>query len=286
MAPGYGGVTMSTPFPRGADRPDEDGAVQLHLRDGSRVLVRPIRPEDKARLEQGLDWLSPRSRYLRFHSQVQRLTASQLTYLTEIDHHDHEALVALDPDRPDLPGVGVARYIRTDEDPTIAEAAVTVVDDYQGRGIGTALLGLLEPLARERGIHTFRNYVLAENRTMLDIFTQLDGELVLEGPGLYRVDVPIPEDPAAQPDTPAGRWVTSVGRAQGPERDGSWAYPVLWLVRRLREELPLPHPSRLLKAFAADEPLDLEMEDGELDGPELERAGKDVPAGPPGPAER
>lgn len=278
---------MSPSLPRTAD-PDEGGAVELRLRDGSRVLVRPIRPEDRDRLQQGLEWLSPRSRYLRFHSQVQRLTASQLTYLTEVDHHDHEALVALDPDRPDLPGVGVARYIRLEQDPSVAEAAVTVVDDYQGRGIGTALLGMLEPLARERGIHTFRNYVLAENRTMLDIFSQLDGELVLEGPGLYRVDVPIPEDPAAQPDTPAGRWVASAARSQAAsaEREGSWAYPVLWLVRRLREELPVPHPSRLLKAFAADQPLDLGLADGELDGQELERAGKEVPAGPSGPAER
>ena len=257
---------VDPPAQGGSEDLPEDAGVLLHLRDGSRVLVRPIRPEDRTRLEQGMEWLSPRSRYLRFHSMVQRLTSSQLTYLTEVDHHDHEALVALDPDRPDLPGVGVARYIRLEEDPTIAEAAVTVVDDYQGRGIGTALLGLLEPLARERGIHTFRNYVLAENTAMLDIFRQLDGELVPEGSGLYRVDVPIPEDPGAQPDTPAGRWVASVGRAQQPERDGSWAYPVLWLVRRLREELPVPHPSRLLKAFAADEPLDLELSEEDVSG--------------------
>lgn len=226
---------------------------EVSLRDGSRVWVRPIRPEDRAKLEQGLQWLSPRSRYMRFHTQVDRLTRTQLDYLVNVDHADHEALVALDPDRPDQPGVAVARYIRLPEEPHVAEAAITVIDSYQGRGIGTALIGLLEQLAHQRGITTFRNYVLAENTAMLQIFRELDGEVVRESAGLYRVDVPVPGADQEQPDTPAGRWVASIGR-HDPDRREAWAYPMVWFMRLLGGPEPDPQrlgESRLLKRWAA-----------------------------------
>lgn len=228
-----------------------DDVHEVGLRDGSRMWVRPIRDDDRSRLEEGLRWLSPRSRYLRFHSQVDRLTQSQLDYLVQVDHHDHEALVALDPDLPDQPGVAVARYIRTEADPRIAEAAITVVDSHQGRGIGTALIALLEELAHQRGITTFRNYVLAENAAMLEIFRQLDGDVQRESPGLYRVDIPVPGPGEAQPDTPVGRWVASLGR-HPKEAQQAWAYPLMWLLRRMGGMTghPLDGESRLLKNWA------------------------------------
>ena len=226
---------------RSPSHPDEDprSVDEVRLRDGSRMWVRPIRPTDRTRIEEGLQLLSPRSRYLRFHSAIQRLSSSQLDYLTKVDHHDHEALIALDPDIEGAPGIGVARYIRLAEDPTIAEAAVTVLDDYQGRGIGTTLLGKLEPLAWERGIRTFRNYVLAENKAMLEIFAQLDGTFVREEAGVYRVDVPIPEPDAEQPDTPAGKWIASVAASQ-PADMHAWAYPFGWLVERADDAVRQP----------------------------------------------
>jgi GNAT superfamily N-acetyltransferase len=172
---------------------------EVTLRDGTRALVRPIRPDDKERLQKGLQLLSPRSRYLRFHTPVDHLTEAQLRYLTEIDYHDHMAWVALNPDEPDEPGMGVGRYVRLREDPTIAEAAVTVLDRYQGRGLGTILLQLLAASAAENGIRTFRNYVLAENRTMLDLLDEVGASRVDEGSGVYRIDVPLPEEPSRQP---------------------------------------------------------------------------------------
>ncbi len=232
--------------------PVPEGMRELRLRDGSRVWVRPIREEDRERIVTGLSWMSERSRYLRFHSAVSELTPRQLDYLVDVDHEDHEALVAVDPDRDGMPGVAVARYIRLKEDPTVAEAAITVIDAYQGRGIGTAMIGMLEPIAHEQGIRTFRNYVLAENEAMLEIFRQLDGELVEEGSGMYRVDVPVPGEGDRQPDTPAGRWVASVGRNTHSRMD-SWAYPLIWLVRKVAgsEEEPSAGPSRLLKSWAS-----------------------------------
>jgi GNAT superfamily N-acetyltransferase len=169
------------------------------LRDGSRALVRPILPEDKWRLAAGLKLLSPRTRYLRFHADVTALSDEQLAYLTEIDYHDHMAWVALDPDDPDFPGLGVARYVRLAEDPTVAEAAVTVMDEFQGRGLGTTLLRALATSAIENGIRTFRNYVLADNEQMLAIFDQVGAQRTEIEPGILQVDVSLPDDPALLP---------------------------------------------------------------------------------------
>jgi GNAT superfamily N-acetyltransferase len=171
----------------------------VSLRDGTKALVRPIRPDDRWRLVEGLKLLSPRSRYLRFHTDLDAFTDEQLTYLTEVDHHDHEAFVALDPDDPDAPGWAVARYVRLASDPTVAEAAVTVVDDRQGQGLGTILLRMLAAAAIEHGIRTFRNYVLVENEAMLEVFDQVGAQRHEIEPGVLQVDVALPDDPARLP---------------------------------------------------------------------------------------
>lgn len=182
------------------DRPCGSDVV---LRDGTPAHIRPIRPDDKERLQRGLQQLSPRSRYLRFHAPVTRLSDQQLRYLTEIDYADHMAWVAVDPQHPEDPGMGVARYVRLPDEPTVAEAAVTVADQHQGKGLGTLLLDRLTATARANGIRTFRNYVLAENRPMLEIFDHLGGVRISEGAGVHRVDVellPAAEDVSKQPD--------------------------------------------------------------------------------------
>jgi GNAT superfamily N-acetyltransferase len=82
-----------------------------------------------------------------------KLTEGMVRYLTEIDHHDHEAIIALDEQTGE--GIGVARYVRDQERPEVAEVAVTVIDDWQGRGLGTLLLEVISARAREEGITTF-----------------------------------------------------------------------------------------------------------------------------------
>lgn len=195
--------------------------MHVALRDGTPAVVRPIGPGDKQRLQEGLRLLSPRSRFLRFHSGIDRLTAEQLRYLTEVDGHDHVAWVALNPDEPDEPGMGVARYVRLRADPAVAEVAVTVADRYQGRGLGTILLAVTARSAAESGIRTFRSYVLADNEVMLGVFDGLQATRTADGGGLYRVDMPLPADPDDLPGTPAAE----VLRASARERSSRLRLP-------------------------------------------------------------
>ncbi len=163
------------------------GEIAVTLRDGSRVTVRPIRPEDAEALRAGFERLSDESRYRRFLSPMSHLSEPMLRYLTEVDHHDHEALVAVGDDGTLL---GVARSVRSRSDPRVAEAAVTVADDWQGRGMGTALLGILADRARAEGIHHFTALMLATNREMFELFEDLGPVRILEqASGTVELDI-------------------------------------------------------------------------------------------------
>jgi RimJ/RimL family protein N-acetyltransferase len=138
--------------------------------DGLELLLRPVRPDDKRRLAQAFDRLSPESRYRRFFAPRPRLSAQDLRYLTEVDHRDHEAIVAVNPENGTI--VGVARYIRG-EDPAEAEVAVVVGDPWHGHGVATALLQQLVARAREEGIESFVALVMSENTEALELFRHL-----------------------------------------------------------------------------------------------------------------
>jgi RimJ/RimL family protein N-acetyltransferase len=141
--------------------PGRAAGRRIMLRDGSEVLIRPVRSEDAALLADGFARLSPRSRRLRFLYTKDQLTPAELRYLTDIDHHHHEALAALG--HPGGHGVGIARYVRDAGDPHAADIAITVTDDWQGRGLGAALLAQLARRARAEGIRRFTALISADN---------------------------------------------------------------------------------------------------------------------------
>jgi GNAT superfamily N-acetyltransferase len=145
--------------------------VRRTLRSGDEVLIRPIRPDDKRGLVQGIQRLNPDSRYRRFFSPTPSLPAAQLRYLTEVDHHTHEALLAIDPQTRD--GLGIARFVRSPDDPTMAEVAVAVADDWHRRGLATALLQDLAARAREEGVERFSASVLADNAPAVKLFRHM-----------------------------------------------------------------------------------------------------------------
>jgi GNAT superfamily N-acetyltransferase len=162
------------------------------LRDGTRVEIRPISPEDRGDLAAGVSRMSPDSRYRRFHARTGELSEAELDYLTDVDHHDHEALVALVPETRE--GIGVARFVRLPEDHEVAEFAVAVADDWQGRGVGTALLRELTERARQEGVSRFSALILSDNRPMLDLVAEL-GEVSVKGhdAGAVAVEIELPE---------------------------------------------------------------------------------------------
>jgi GNAT superfamily N-acetyltransferase len=166
------------------------GDEQVTLRDGSRVLVRPVRPQDKELFLRGWQRFGEESRYRRFMGAKGGLTRRDLAYFTEVDHVDHEAIGALDGETGE--GVGVARYVRLREGSDAAEAAVAVVDDWQGRGLGGELLRRLAARAREHGIDRFHARLFAFNQGML--FDSLGEMTVRRGGGdsELEIDVALP----------------------------------------------------------------------------------------------
>ena len=156
------------------------------LHDGSKVVIRPVRPTDAPLLADGFARLSARSRQMRFLTGKDELTQAELGYFTQVNHHDHEALAALNADGR---GVGIARYVRDAGDPQAAEIAVTIADDWQGRGLGTVLLAQLTRRARCEGIGRFTALVSADNAAMAGLLRNVRAELVDRGPGTVEYEI-------------------------------------------------------------------------------------------------
>jgi RimJ/RimL family protein N-acetyltransferase len=155
--------------------------VERTLRDGTTITIRPIMPEDREALRLGFQHASSETRYLRFLGVIGELSEAALTYLTCVDQRDHVALVATitSPDLKTEHGVGVARFIRMKDEPHVAEAAITVADEWQKRGVGSALAHEIERAAAAGGVRVIRAEVLEGNTAMRGI---------LEGAGARRVD--------------------------------------------------------------------------------------------------
>jgi GNAT superfamily N-acetyltransferase len=176
----------------------------VDLRDGSRVTLRLVRPEDKELLRRGFERLSPESRYRRFLAAKSHLSDAELAYLTEVDGWNHVAIgaVTVDPDGHEE-GVAIARFIRSADDPRLADAAVAVIDDWQKKGLGTLLLLRLVAAARERGIERFASDALADNLQIRELLAQLAQGVRVRGDGPeIGVEVDLPAVPAeAMPAT-------------------------------------------------------------------------------------
>jgi GNAT superfamily N-acetyltransferase len=176
-------------YDRGLAR--EDTVEHVVLRDGSEALIRAVRPEDKPLFVAGWSRLSGESVRRRFLSPRHELSVDELAFFTEIDHVDHEALGALDAETRE--GVGVARYVRERDRPHVAEAAVTVVDGWQGRGLGGKLLRRLTARATENRIRLFSATLYASNEAMLTLFERLGDVTVTRRDGpVIEINVELP----------------------------------------------------------------------------------------------
>ncbi len=179
------------------------------LRDGTSITIRPIAAEDREDFRRAFGETSANTRYLRFFA-VSNLSEKMLTYLTDVDQFDHIALVATmtSPDLKTERGIGVARVIRLEHGGDVAEAAITVVDAMQRRGVGLTLAREVEAAARARGIRTIRAEVLESNSAMRAILESTGAQPVAtrEGTGTLSYDIAI----AAEP--PSGTRIVSLLR--------------------------------------------------------------------------
>lgn len=159
----------------GFEHPPGDRSIRL--KDGSFVLVRPVQTTDVPLMIDGFARLSPDGRRMRFLIGKNTLSTGELRYFTDMDHRDHEALGALDAGTGR--GVGVARYIRDPDDIYCAEVAITVVDEWQRRGLGSELMARLVQCARNVGIGRFTALVAADNVAVLALLRRMDADVEL-----------------------------------------------------------------------------------------------------------
>ena len=156
--------------------------------------VRPIGADDREALVAAFERLSPESRRQRFLAPKDRLTPRELTHLTEVDHRSHDALVAVDAGGAI---VAVARYAAWPDRPCAAELAITVVDDWHGRGLGTALAAQAVALAAERGFTVMTASTLWENTAARRILTRLGFRVSGHGSGFLDLELRLAAVPAA-----------------------------------------------------------------------------------------
>src|SRR5215470_6341972 len=196
LRPGRSRLPGHRPRPAATGRP-------VKLRDGSKVLIRQVQPADAPLLADGFARLSDNSRRMRFLARKDRLSAAELRYFTDLDHRDHEALGALD--QAGGRGVGVARYIRDAKAPRTAEIAVTIVDEWQGRGLGAELLARLSDRARSEGICRFTALVADDNVAMAGLLRNMGASPTGRSPGTVDYEITL---------TPPGK--TTATAAAGP----------------------------------------------------------------------
>jgi len=154
-------------------------------RDGSRLEIRAFRPEDKESLIAAVGRASDRSLYRRFFSHKRGFTEKEVSYFLDIDFTSHVALVAALNEHGRQTIVGGARYVVSR--PGQAELAFAVIDQYQGQGIGAALMRHLIIIARKAGLHELVAEVLPENLVMLTVFRRsgLPVEAQRDGPTVH-----------------------------------------------------------------------------------------------------
>ena len=163
-------------------------AYEIHPCIDPSVEFTPERWKSETRA--ALKLMSARSLWQRFAGGVRELSESQLDYLTDVDGVGRVAWCAVILEGGVYHGIGVSRYVRLQEAPEIAEFAVTVIDPFQDRGVGRALLEQLAASARENGISVLRGYVFPDNGAMLSLCKSLGGAGVLEN-GVLRVEIPV-----------------------------------------------------------------------------------------------
>lgn len=196
----------------------------FRARNGERVLLRPIHPQDAELAREFVRGLSPESRYNRFHQALTDLTPEMARWATRVDYERHFALIAEVFRGGREVEIGAARY-HVAQGSDAAEVAVAVADDWQRQGIGERLLrGLIQAAAR-RGVRWLEGEVLKDNRGMLALARRLGfrTRMPRHGALTLRIDRLVAPDDADGAKPPAGggwRWLARLGTPDVPQAGG------------------------------------------------------------------
>ena len=154
--------------------PERNASARWDFADGRAVTVRAVQPGDlQLASEFVARGLTQQSRYQRFQTGLSALPPGMAAYLTDIDFRQHVALLAVAEHGGRAQQVGEARYVCDGDLPDQAEFALAVADDWQGKGLGHALLERLCEAARAAGYEALYGYILEANRDMLELAAHL-----------------------------------------------------------------------------------------------------------------
>lgn len=165
----------------------------ITLTDGTIVHVRMLKPQDREVLKETFSKLSGETKRLRFLEQHDVLSEKELDYLLNVDNHNHVAFCAYTVVEGKDVGIGVVRYIRSLKSQKLAEIAITIVDDYQGLGIGKHLIGSAVTYARDNGVNTFAANAFYFNRKILKIIEKYPYTITSADAGVLKIEIDITE---------------------------------------------------------------------------------------------
>ena len=153
-----------------------DAVERWAVGGGRTARLRPLAAGDVCAEKAFYNGLSLDSRHQRFHFGLRELSPALLKLLTDVDQRLHRAWV-VEADEPGLPVIADARYVHDEDRPGMAEFALAVADDWQGRGLGRRLIAHLISEARRQGVKRLFGDVLAENRRMLALMRDVGARL-------------------------------------------------------------------------------------------------------------
>ena len=163
--------------------------IYLPTKDGTWTFLRPVTPADRPFMEASLVHMSAETLQQRFLTPTTKLSEAQWEQLLNVDQENHVAWGIIPLDAADLSAAGVGRFVRLPQEPSVAEFALTVTDESQGRGLGTILLTLLIWLARHKGVDILRGLIQSSNTLMVAWMKRLGATIEQAGEGQVVADL-------------------------------------------------------------------------------------------------
>ena len=160
------------------------------LADNTNITFRQLTLADRERLRIGISLLSDESAYRRFFGPMRQLSDNNLDYLSQPNQFTHVAWGAMSDEYTQLPGLGTARFVVVKDAPDRAEFAITIIDEFQGRGLGTCFMALLYLLARFHNLSHLYGIILPSNQALLNRFKKLNAKVEFTD-GNYELLLPI-----------------------------------------------------------------------------------------------